>query len=101
MISDLIILNNSFTNGLGNAISYFEWLTNVIMTALIFFGIILILIGIRKRGTGYRIFLAIMNVLFLVPVYFCFQHEVQHYIGGTILLLVALIGLLMAFLPKP
>lgn len=100
MFPDMIILNNSFTNGLGNAISYFEWLTNVIMTSLIVFGIILILIGIRKRKTGYRIFLTIINVLFLVPVYFCFQHEMQHYIGGTILLLVAFIGLLMALLPR-
>ena len=92
-------IGDGFSNSLGKALDEMDRITLLIMTCLIVLEIILVVIGVFHKKKGYRVFLGIISTIFLVPVIFSYQHEVQMYASGTILLITVLVGLYVATNP--
>jgi hypothetical protein len=69
------------------------------MSAIIITQLFLVVVALVYDNRTYRIFLGSISVLFAIPVYFCFRHEMQLYISGTILLASVMTGVFVAIRP--
>jgi hypothetical protein len=80
-------------NGLKDLDLYFGATALGIMLIIL----IAILLGLKFRSIGYKIFVVILSLGLLIPVYFCFRHELNFPIIGTLFLIESLAGFLIAF----
>lgn len=78
--------------GIGRAVSEIDRMLNLAMACLIGLEVLFTLLTLIIRTKGIRVFLGIYSTLMLAPVIFSFQHEVQAYFSGTLLLCALLCG---------
>jgi hypothetical protein len=84
-------------SGIGRAVDEIEIKTTIFFACVILFQIIAAIIGIFRRTIGYKIFLRFYVIIPIAFSVFCFQHEVQHYIQGTVMLLLSVLSVLISF----
>jgi hypothetical protein len=84
-------------SGIGRAVDEIEVKTTIFFAFVILFQIVALLIGLFRRTIGYKIFLRFYVIIPLVGSILCFQHEVQHYIQGTLMLLLSVLSVLISF----
>ena len=83
-------------NGLDDLDFYFGVAALVIL-ALTLTGILL---GLKFRTTGYKIVVFVLSLGTSVLTYFCFRHEIDFPIIGSLFLVESLTGLMIVFLLK-
>ena len=84
-------------NGLDNLDFYFGLTALVIM----FVTLIGILLGLKFRSIGYKIVVFVLSLCAAVLAYFCFRHEIDFPIIGTLFSIECIIGFVIIFLRKP
>ena len=85
-------MKNSFMNSLNELDFYFT----IFFCGILAVQLIAIIFGLKFRSKGYKIFLAIISVLMLIPTFFCFQNELRFYLMGTLFTVSVLAGLLLS-----
>jgi hypothetical protein len=84
-------------SGIGRAVDEIEMKTTIFFAFVIFFQILALLIGLFRRTIGYKIFLRFYVIIPIAFSILCFQHEVQHYIQGTLMLILSVLSVLISY----
>lgn len=84
-------------NGLNDLFFYFGVAALVIMV-ITFIGILL---GLKFRNIGYKIVVLILSLGAAVLSYFCFRHEFNFPMIGSLFLVESFIGFTIIFVRKP
>jgi hypothetical protein len=83
--------------GIGRAADDIEMKTTIFFAFVIFFQMIAAIIGIFRRTVGYKIFLRFYVIIPIAFSILCFQHEVQHYIQGALMLFLSAFSVFISF----
>lgn len=92
-----MVLQNKFASSFSSGFSDLDWYFGLFFCGLMFLQLAFILLGLKFRNRGYKIFLRILSLLMLVPVFFCFQDELQFYYIGIGIFAFVLTGLVVSF----
>ena len=89
----LLDLVNSYVNG----INKIERMTTIFFAVIILIQVIILLVGLFRNTVGYKAFLRYYGIIPLAFSILCFQHEVGHYIQGTLMLILVVLSVLLSF----
>ncbi|AEA43266.1 hypothetical protein [Fluviicola taffensis] len=84
-------------NGLNNLTFYF----GLAALAIMLVSLIGILLGLKFRSIGYKIVVLVLSLGAAVLSYFCFRHEFNFPMIGSLFLVESFIGFTIIFVRKP
>src|SRR5687768_11501240 len=94
----LLELGDGLAAGIGRAADTFDRIVTVGMIIVIFIVLLLLRLGYKTQDRKSRIIVAVFCALFSLICIFCFQHEVQAYVSGFLLLIACIAGMLLPFM---
>jgi hypothetical protein len=83
-----------------NGLDDLDFYLGLIALAIMLVTLIGILLGLKFRSIGYKIVVFVLSLGTSVLTYFCFQHEINFPIIGTLFLVESFIGFAIIFVRK-
>jgi hypothetical protein len=75
-----------------NGLDHLNYTIGLYALAIMFVTVILILLGLKFRNLGYKAVVFVLSLGTLVLTYFCFRHEVNFPITGSLFLIESILG---------
>lgn len=86
-----------FASSLGRGLDTIERGFTIFFGIIILLQVVFVVVGLFRRTTGYHAFLRVYGIIPVGLAVLCFQHEMGHYIQGSMMIVLTILSVLLSF----